>query len=336
MVRKYIRKVISKAEIDRYRDAGYKTFDPHLHTGFSYDTIPNKKIHPITLYRQMIDRGWDFVTFTDHDTFLAHDTFDESIKKQGKLISGAEISIKPDIIDGDTDTHTLHVNVLDISKNQYEDIKEIAKSSDYEAFLDYLKMHEIPNILNHPTWLKRGETGNWKLLPKIIADFDVIEVFNRQHIRELNDISFEIAANLGKGIVASSDSHCGTPRIATLAAGDDFRHMWDNIKNNRSVIVDQHLDVKAIALEFLGYVNMMRTMDKDLFPGKRPFVKSKFADYALHAHQFSDLLLNTEKLMIRWLYKERNSGIRMIEQLLARIIINRQQREYANIKAVLS
>lgn len=335
MVRRFFRKVISANDVDGYREKGYRAFDPHLHTGFSYDTIPNARLHPINLYKAMTEKGFDFVTFTDHDAFLSHDLFDDEVKKQGKLISGIELSIKPVVIGGERNTHTLHVNVFDIGQSELDNLNLLSQRGDYAGFLDYLRQNDIPFMLNHPAWWKRGEQANWKLLPLIINDFDVIEVFNRQHIRELNDVAFEIASELGKGIVASSDSHCGVPRMATLAPGKDFREMWENIKCNNAVIVDEHLDVKAIATEFVSYIDMIRDMDRDLFPGKRTFVKSKFADVALYAHQFSDLLVNFEELIIRWLSIQHKSGLSTIEHLLARIIISRQQKEYAMIRQSL-
>lgn len=251
------RRIIFEEKVPAYLAKGYKVFDPHLHTSFSNDVLPAENVTPRYLYDKMIRGGWSFITFTDHDTLAAYDELPEGLPG---LVRGVEISMKPNIIAGSRDTHTIHVNVYDLDKNQFHDLESMARAGDFYGFVDYLRRKELPYSLNHPTWPEMGEKPNWKLLPSIIKEFDVIEAFNQGRIPKQNQIALGLAQEYGKGFISSSDNHRGNPLKSTLVRGGDFREAWENIKQGNNLIVPHSLGYDTVKNEVNGWIRQYSTM----------------------------------------------------------------------------
>ncbi|MBN2053172.1 PHP domain-containing protein [Candidatus Woesearchaeota archaeon] len=247
----YSNKLIREKEIPNYLGQGYKLIDPHLHTSFSNDVLPARSVTPEHLYNKMKAEGWSYITFTDHDTMGAYEELPQNLTG---LVRGVEIKIKPKKIGGSTGTHTLHINVYDLKKSQFNELESMAGQGDFYGFIDYLRKEDLPYMLNHPTWPEAGEKPNWKLLPDIIKEFDVIEAYNQGRIEKQNLITLGLAEKYGKGIASSSDNHRGNPIKATLAKGESFREYWENIKQGNSLVVPHSLDYGFIQAEVNGWI----------------------------------------------------------------------------------
>ncbi|KAA3660410.1 MAG: PHP domain-containing protein, partial [Calditrichaeota bacterium] len=173
--RDYSQKIVKQEQIVYLRDAGYKVMDLHLHTSVSYDVIPSFQVVPRNLYSNMEKKGFDFITFTDHDTMLAYDDFPEM---PANLIPGVEIKIQPKRVGRYEECHTLHINVYTLNQNQLQDLQYIASKREFYEFKAYLEASDLPYQLNHPTWCELTDKPDWHYLPDIIKEFDVIEACN--------------------------------------------------------------------------------------------------------------------------------------------------------------
>ncbi|MBN2459205.1 PHP domain-containing protein [Candidatus Woesearchaeota archaeon] len=247
----YLSKLVPEKAVPDYLAKGYKIIDPHLHTSCSSDVLPAQSVAPEHLYNKMKAEGWDYITFTDHDTMDAYDELAEGLPG---LVRGVEIKIKPKTIGGSNNTHTIHVNVYELSNSHFNELEARAKQGDFYGFIDYLKKEELPYMLNHPTWPEAREKPDWKLLPQIIKEFDVIEAYNQGRIEKQNLITLRLAEQYSKGIVSSSDNHRGHPIKSTLAKGESFRECWENIKQGNSLIVPHSLDYGFIQAEVNGWI----------------------------------------------------------------------------------
>ena len=227
-------------EIERHLDRGYRILDPHLHTAVSPDVIPAPNVQPRHLYDFMRQHGWSFVTFTDHDLMGA---YGEIPTAAAGLVRGVEIKIRPRRAGPYTHTHTIHVNVYQLSAAQFADLESIAAGGQLEGFLDYLRSARLPHVLNHPFWHEVSEVPNWEMITWLLATrrFEVTE-YNWGRIPEQNLHTLEMARALGIAVWGGSDNHEGRPEYATLVEGDTFEEAWENVKAGRAFIVQQHLE----------------------------------------------------------------------------------------------
>ena len=83
----------------------------------------------------------DFVTFTDHDTVEAYDILGW---EKDKLVTGVEISIMDDNVVG----RTLHLNIYDFTKDQFQEMEEISSIGDLMDRLGYLNRSLLPYTNN--------------------------------------------------------------------------------------------------------------------------------------------------------------------------------------------
>ena len=253
--------IIREDEVENYRAQGYKAFDPHVHTSVSEDTIPAEGMLAERMYERMLAEGFDYVTFTDHDTADAYTAF-EQIPAQ--LVRGAELSIRPKRIAGYTRTHTLHVNVYDFSDEQLHVLIALAQDGDLPALSAYLRAEDIPAVYNHPTWAETGEIPQWESLIEIVKYFDVIEAYNHSQTPMNNRVACLLTKAFGKGAVSGSDTHIAQPMRATLARGETFREFWENIRSGACLLVEKHLTHESLALELKARLRQVSDADGKL------------------------------------------------------------------------
>jgi predicted metal-dependent phosphoesterase TrpH len=118
--------VLSHEQAEIYRKHGWKAADLHVHTLCSPDVISAKSLHPEVLYHRTREMEMDFVTFTDHDTMRAYDLLSGELDG---LVTGVEMRIK----DLDLVGHTLHINVYDLCREQFLELKEISEQGDLSS-----------------------------------------------------------------------------------------------------------------------------------------------------------------------------------------------------------
>jgi len=215
-------------------DKGYKMGDLHVHSSASADVLPTEITSPKAIIKKQKD-NYLIPVLTDHDTMDGFYSLNDPF-----VVPGAEIKLVPRGA-----THTLHMNVYDLNKEQFSDLEQIAGTGDLDAFVDYANQQDLPFQYNHPYWHGFGEKLDKNLVAKIAKKFPVIEM-NSSRIKRLNDAAYNIARDLGKGVTSSSDSHIARFSAFTLARGADFREYWDNIKNGNSYFVRSDLTMKKV------------------------------------------------------------------------------------------
>lgn len=298
--------IVSSHDAPALRDAGYRPLDTHLHS-ISYDQFPDPQIYPDALYQKMMMEGdWGFFVITDHDDITAYDAL---TNKEG-AVRAAEIKIKPKQIRGEEDIHTLHVNVFDITREEFHKLEEMAQAGEFYDFKQYLDIRGIPYKLNHPSWHEPTEQPNWSALPDIIQEFNVIEAYNGGRTEAQNRIGLELARTYGKGVDSASDSHIGRPAYATWVKGEDFREAWDNIQNGRAYIVPQNMTLEKAIDELYTRIDQLAHSDSEALKTKRIAMGtgSPFYDAAI------SFILNGPIRIFPWLRKPEAYALRKIMQ----------------------
>lgn len=213
----------------------WKRADLHVHTWHSEDVIPTQEVSPIALYQLAVQRGMDFITFTDHDSMSAYDEIGWS---RDRLVSGVEVKLFDPINIG----HTIHVNIYTLSRKQFAEIQTIcSKAGTIDTLVAYLNAEDLPFTYNHPFWSEAGETLNISSIFDIAPLFPVLE-YNKGRVAELNQQTVKLAQKLGKGLVANTDTHSGNIGEAfTAAPGSSFRDFFSNLIMGQSIM--NHVDM---------------------------------------------------------------------------------------------
>jgi predicted metal-dependent phosphoesterase TrpH len=330
-------KVVSLDEARSLRDQGWKTADLHVHTLCSPDVLSARSLHPEALYRKARALGMEFVTFTDHDTMDAYEMLGG--KREG-LVTGVEIKIR----DMETVGHTIHINVYDLSQRQFSELEEMAIEGDLCGMLSSLRKSRLPFIYNHPFWFEPGERPNLSAIPEIIKLFPAVE-YNMHRIRRKNEITMELAARYGKGLVASTDTHSGMiGQIYTLAKGESFREFFKNILDGKSCIAVADLTKQDFVDEINAWIDLV--FSPDLLPGADEYtIGTRYVDGLIRALA-SETLRGFPRLCqhaVRICHKISNSGIPAslylrsegtlmpeIERQLAAVLNERPKRNYGH------
>jgi len=242
--------ILTQEEATDLRLQGWHAADLHVHTFFSRDVLHARPLHPLELYNKSLRLGLKFITFTDHDTMDAYDLIGWN---RENLVTGVEIKIK----DMDMVGHTIHVNVYDLAKDQFNDLKEIAQSGDLKTFLAYLKRNDLPFVYNHPLWFEPNELPNLAAIPRLAKLFPVLE-YNMYRINRKNELVMNIARKYNRGLVASTDTHSGSiGKVYTLSRGDTFKEYFRNIKKGNSYIVIKDLTKEDLVEEINAWIGMI-------------------------------------------------------------------------------
>lgn len=107
--------------------------DLHVHTYFSHDVLPVPSNDPEHLYSTAMQRGLQYVSFTDHDTM---DAYDRVGWTRDGLIPGVEIKV----LDKKHVGHTVHVCVYGLNRCQYAAVRPLAgDDARLGLFLEYLR-----------------------------------------------------------------------------------------------------------------------------------------------------------------------------------------------------
>lgn len=127
--------------------------------------FPASCSEPKVLYRELRERGFDFVTFTDHDTI------DGCLEIAGEpgVIIGEEITAAfPE------DDVKVHVLAWGITEAQHAEIEGLRRNI-YELAA-WLKQQEIAHALAHPFWPvdERVGAGHWQRLVLLFRHFETV------------------------------------------------------------------------------------------------------------------------------------------------------------------
>jgi len=250
-------KIVSGNGISALINKGWHQADLHVHTYYSGDVLPSTHLDPLVLYEKARQKGMKYVSFTDHDTMEAYERV--GWKKEG-LVPGVEIKIK----DMDNVGHSVHINIYELNKSQFNELMEIAKvKKDIFAFVAYLKDKNLPFVYNHPYWYDHGEKPNFKIVHKLLQLFPVTE-YNMHRVWQKNILAMKLAHKYGKGIIAATDTHVGDiGRASTFAKGETFREFFDNIAKGDAYLNAQDLTVYILKEEISKWIELIFSLDMD-------------------------------------------------------------------------
>lgn len=235
--------VLDPEEAWSFMDRGFRAADLHVHTLHSYDVIPTRQVDPLTLYEEARRRGMSYVAFTDHDTMAA---YDEVGWTRDGLVPAVEIKIHDPVRVG----HTVHVNVYALDRRQFGEVRKIASEArDILALTDFLRAEGLPFAYNHPFWHEPDEEPNLGAVLEVARLFPVLES-NMGRIARINAQAIRLAAELGKGIHAATDTHVGdVGRAFTLARGDTFKEFFGNIAARKAHLCPADLTLPRLKEE---------------------------------------------------------------------------------------
>lgn len=247
----YGEKLIASERVEELMEEGWKRADLHVHTNCSFDVLPVKELSPENLYQKALERGLDYITFTDHDTIEAYEILGWD---REKLVPGVEMTVR----DLDFAGHALHINVFQFEREEFYELKEIAElEHDLRAFIKYLKRHKLPFVYNHPFWFEFHQEPNPGAVPKLARLFPVLE-YNMHELKQKNELTIALAEKFGKGIVATTDTHSGKiGKVYTLAKGDNFSEFFKNIAKGESYIVPEDLTREFLVSEMNTWIDMI-------------------------------------------------------------------------------
>ncbi len=250
-LRNYEEKLITPERAAELMEEGWKKADLHVHTTCSFDVLPVRDLHPESLYEKSLDIGMDFVTFTDHNTVDAYEILGWD---REKLVPGVEISIR----DMEFAGHALHVNVFELDKEEFLELREIVEiEHDLKNFIRYLKRHRLPFMYNHPFWFEFHKEPNPSAVPRLAKLFPVLE-YNMNELKQKNELTIALAEKFGKGIAATTDTHTGRlGKVYTLAKGDNFREFFRNIEKGKSYIVPEYLTREFLIKEMNTWIDLI-------------------------------------------------------------------------------
>jgi predicted metal-dependent phosphoesterase TrpH len=243
--------LISSEQAEELLEEGWKRADLHVHTTCSFDVLPVRELYPENLYGKAIELGMDYITFTDHDTIEAYEILGWD---QEKIIPGVEMSLHDPEFVG----HTLHINVFELDKEEFFELREIAEiEHDLKAFIKCLKKHRLPYIYNHPFWFEFHQEPNPSVIPRLVKLFPVLE-YNMHELKQKNELTIALAEKYGKGIVATSDTHSGKfGCVYTVAKGDTFREFFRNIAKGKNYIVPENLTRELLIDEMNTWIDLI-------------------------------------------------------------------------------
>lgn len=274
----------------------YKKADLHLHSSYSYDVLNLPELSPRSLYGRAIAKGMGFFTLTDHETMRGIEALREQIDREfdGQppipVISGIEIKVRDPKLG-----HTVHVNVLGLSKRQMLELARRRKSLD--RFLDFCRGEDLYHAYNHPFWFERGEKATLSQVTGLITRFPIVEL-NAGRIPQLNGRTLEIARRFGKQIVANSDSHTGrVAKAYTMAPGETPEEFLRNVRDGVSVAVPKHATPREFLDEVRDTIELV-FLRQSAFRVKKTFLKQNPV-----GRRIASAVLASEFVMRPWAVK---------------------------------
>jgi predicted metal-dependent phosphoesterase TrpH len=248
-------RILNNEQGQEKRLTGWQAGDLHVHSTCSPDVLPSPEFHPEAIYQKALQRGMSYITITDHDTMDAYDIIGWD---RENLVTGTEIAILDPVRVG----HTLHINVYDLDKQQFQELIKIAQiDRNLETFLTYLKDQDLPFTYNHPFWFAQSEKPNYEAVREIAPLFPVIE-YNYKRVRKRNYMALWLAVENKKGVVANTDTHIGeVGEIYTLSKGETFREYFQTIKNGDFYLVPNDMNLTNLTQEIITWIETIFEME---------------------------------------------------------------------------
>lgn len=219
----------------------WKRSDLHAHTSFSgwrklrLIDPQDCYVPPDVLYRTALERGMDYVCFTDHDTIDgALDFLGRHPEAEARVIVGEEVETYfPD------DGQWIHLNVYGVDEAFHRDLTRLRPNC-FELIQE-LRARGTFFTLNHPFQSFRTIGAARRHLPEILPLVQAVETCNstspRSH-RGILEAWFRERPGTPSVFVGGSDAHT-VPRIAavrTAAPGDTKEEFLESIRRGECAI----------------------------------------------------------------------------------------------------
>jgi predicted metal-dependent phosphoesterase TrpH len=269
-------KIIEGVDANKLPVQSQIRIDTHIHSEASYDVLD------LSLSADKLIQHTDSLgllpVLTDHNTYEGIIEAKQVFKTTGKsvdFIPGVEFSLKPKkavalSTDEINDIHTLHIGVLGLTELHFKDLNTIAEAGNLDDFTEYCRKNKLAYVYHHIFWSEAGEQLNWKAVPLIVKNyFDVVEL-NAKRTKEQNDLTLQLAEELGVSVVAASDSHIGEPGKAfTFGTGGNFEEFWwDSVVPGNAYVVRDDLTTFDFIAEVKKFI-------RDFFSADPEYLRSK-------------------------------------------------------------
>lgn len=153
--------------------------DLHIHTKYSFDSL----LEPKTVIKLALKRGLSAIAITDHNTI------------KGSLVTVREASSVKDLIV--IPGIEVKTNLGDIIGLYVQD--EI-KAGEFHRVVEEIRIQDGLVVLPHPY-------NGHEAVEELIDSVHVVEALNGRSSRIKSERAFKLASNLGKPVIACSDSH---------------------------------------------------------------------------------------------------------------------------------
>jgi predicted metal-dependent phosphoesterase TrpH len=233
-----------------------KKADLHLHSNASHDVLNLPELSPRALYDKAVAQGMGFFTLTDHGTMRGIEALRRELHREFDghppipVISGVELKIHDPRVG-----HTIHANVLGLSRHQMLELARRRRSVD--RFLDFCRKEDLYHAYNHPFWFERGERATLETITELIDRFPIIEL-NAGRIPQLNRRTLAIARRFGRQVVATSDSHTGrVGRAYSMAPGETAEVFLQNLRAGASCVVPSSISFREFTEEIRETIDLV-------------------------------------------------------------------------------
>ncbi len=259
--------------------------DPHIHSNVSFDVL-DPALTPEFLFNKT--RSQNLVpVMTDHNAYEGNIKIESYLENEGidsEFVPGVEFSIKPKRLRAITprleeDIHSLHINVFQLTIEQFAELRNMSYAGDLDEFIRYCRRNDLPHVLNHIFWSETVEKLNWRLVPLIVKKYFKVIELNAKMTKEQNDLTVELARELGVSLIGASDTHIGTPgRAFTFAHAANFDEFWwEKVVPGRAYVARADFSVMLLLDEVRKYVRDFLKNDVEYLKTKNFILNSNDA-----------------------------------------------------------
>ncbi|MCF7793692.1 MAG: glycosyltransferase [Candidatus Cloacimonetes bacterium] len=298
---------------------------------------------PEVVYKELIKKGMDFVTITDHNRIEG--ALKLKKKHPGKVIVGLEATAYfPE------DNCKIHILVYGLNEIQFEKIQRI-RTNIYEL-RDYLKAENLAHSVAHATYSVNGKLKQ-EHVEKLLLLFDVFEgvnggrndLHNKSWIKIISNLTKEQIQELQqkydiepfsespwiKGVTGGSDDHAGIflGMTYTESKAKTLAEFLDDIRNKKTTSHGRHNNYQGLA--FAVYKIAM-DFAKTKSTGFSSSVFGKLSEYI-----YSDSSLSLiHKMKIKNMSRSSRNQDDQLKRSIAELVETLQKGKYKDIDSRLN
>lgn len=241
------------------QSSDWKRADLHMHTAFSgWRSLrlidpQDCYVSPERAYETAIERGMDYVCFTDHNTIDgALDLLARRPDAEPRLIVGEEVETT---LPGTE--QWIHINVYGVDERLHDDLQRMRP--DCFQLIEELTRRDLFFVLNHPFQSFRSARAARRDLSSLLPLFPGIEVLNSTSPRSHEPILRALSRRTGTRLpscVGGSDAHTLSRigAVFTEAPGDDRTEYLRHVRRGTARIGGEALGIAALVRDVYSIV----------------------------------------------------------------------------------